>query len=99
MRVRNHTHEQPPSLYWSRTAGVTLNSKYPENPNGGENLHAMKKSEDHDRHVIVSSEPSTYREEDWTLIEKNHCLLVGEDGVRIEEFQILVGLNSKITGM
>src|SRR5437764_945672 len=31
-RVRNHQAEQPPSLYWSNTAGVTLNRKYPDHP-------------------------------------------------------------------
>lgn len=29
-RFRNHAIEQPPSLYWSNTAGVTLNRKYPD---------------------------------------------------------------------
>lgn len=29
MRCRNHAVEQPPSLYYSTTAGVTLNRKYP----------------------------------------------------------------------
>jgi len=29
-RCRNHTIEQPPSLYWSQRAGVTLNRKFPD---------------------------------------------------------------------
>lgn len=29
-RVRNHAVEQPPSLYYSTNAGVTLNRKYPD---------------------------------------------------------------------
>jgi len=29
-RVRNHKVEQPPSLYYSTKAGVTLNRKYPD---------------------------------------------------------------------
>ena len=29
-RFRNHTIEQPPSLYYSTKAGVTLNRKYPD---------------------------------------------------------------------
>lgn len=28
-RCRNHATEQPPSLYWSTSAGVTLNRKFP----------------------------------------------------------------------
>ena len=30
VRFRNHVVEQPPSLYYSTTAGVTLNRKYPD---------------------------------------------------------------------
>lgn len=29
-RVRNHQVEQPPSLYYSTVAGITLNGKYPD---------------------------------------------------------------------
>jgi len=29
-RCRNHKTEQPPSLYWSTSAGVTLNRKFPD---------------------------------------------------------------------
>lgn len=31
---RNHPTEEPPSLYFSTTAGVTLNRKYPGHPDG-----------------------------------------------------------------
>jgi glutamine amidotransferase len=40
----------------------------------------VKKPEEHGNHVIVASEPSTYNSKDWTLIEKNHCLMVETDG-------------------
>jgi glutamine amidotransferase len=108
MRFRNHPTEQPPSLYYSTSAGVTLNRKYPDHPDGakcpdgaardgaekakpgekaaGHNPHAHKKAEEHGRHVIVASEPTTYRDHDWTLIEKNHALVVSEDAnVTIEK--------------
>ena len=79
-RYRNHAVEQPPSLYYSTTAGVTLNRKYPDHPDGKENPHAHRKVDDHGSHVIVASEPSTYRSKEWDLIEKNHCVLVAKDG-------------------
>jgi len=79
-RFRNHAVEQPPSLYYSTTAGVTLNSKYPDRADGGSNPGASKEAKEHGSHVIVASEPSTYKEEDWELIRKNCCLTVESDG-------------------
>ena len=35
-RFRNHATEQPPSLYYSTTAGITLNRQFPDHPNGAE---------------------------------------------------------------
>ena len=32
-------------------------------------------------HVIVASEPTTFRKEDWELIPKNQCVMVGRDMV------------------
>ena len=75
MRVRNHDTEQPPSLYFSTTAGVTLNSKFPDRPDGTENKDAVKQAHEHGKHVVVASEPSTYKAEEWKLIEKNHLLV------------------------
>ncbi|RDL36087.1 Uncharacterized protein BP5553_06699 [Venustampulla echinocandica] len=91
-RFRNHPTEQPPSLYCSTHAGVTLNRKFPDHPDGpkgdlgkgnkteGHNPNAFRKSEDHGQHVIVASEPTTYKGSDWTLIEKNHLVLVEGTG-------------------
>ena len=85
-RCRNHALEQPPSLYYSTHAGVTLNRKYPDHPDGAENPDAIMKPEDHGRHVIVASEPSTYKKRDWELIEKNHAVLVEVGGeLKVEE--------------
>jgi glutamine amidotransferase len=108
MRFRNHATEQPPSLYYSTSAGVTLNRKYPDHPDGakcpdgaasgeaakakpgekaaGHNPHAYKNTEDHGKHIIVASEPTTYKDHDWTLIEKNHAVVVsGDANVTIEK--------------
>ncbi|TKX26834.1 hypothetical protein C1H76_0989 [Elsinoe australis] len=87
-RFRN-SGEEPPSLYWSVSAGVTLNSKHPGHPDevgtGGnkEREHGMwKKAEgEHAPHVIVASEPSTFNEEEWMLMGKNSILMVDKEGV------------------
>ncbi|EMC93976.1 hypothetical protein BAUCODRAFT_216965 [Baudoinia panamericana UAMH 10762] len=84
-RFRNHATEQPPSLYYSTKAGTTLNRKYPDHPDGIEspNRYAGLNVDDHGDHLIVASEPSTYKAEDWVLIGKNQCL-VAESGGRFE---------------
>jgi glutamine amidotransferase len=88
-RFRNHAIEQPPSLYLSKTAGVTLNHKYPDNADGSENRSASRKAKDHGAHVIVASEPTTYNAKEWELIEKNHAALVDEDGsVKVEPIEV-----------
>jgi glutamine amidotransferase len=77
IRFRNHATEQPPSLYYSTTAGVTLNRKYPDGPDGPNddtNLVATKTNEECGKHIIVASEPTTYKEEDWHIIAKNSYL-------------------------
>lgn len=89
-RFRNHKNEQPPSLYYSTRAGVTLNRKYPDQADGielpAEHNASRIAEEEHGAHVIVASEPSTYKEEDWELIGKNQALLVGLDGeARVED--------------
>ena len=108
-RFRNHATEQPPSLYFSAEAGVTLNRMFPDHPDGargphgsgkgksangkeaasgaeGHNPHAKKSAYEHGKHVIVASEPTTYKDKEWTLIEKNHCILVASgDDVILEE--------------
>jgi glutamine amidotransferase len=94
-RYRNHSTEQPPSLYVSTTAGVTLNRQFPDHPDGGKGDHgvatvsgevqghnpnAHRCNEAHGKHVIIASEPSTYRIQDWTLVKKNHMVLVHSSG-------------------
>lgn len=99
MRFRNHATEQPPSLYYSNTAGITMNRKYPDHPDGKENPGAYKKTEDHGKHLIVASEPSTYKPKEWNLIEKNHCVMVEADGtMKVEEIKYPAELNSKARG-
>jgi glutamine amidotransferase len=86
VRFRNHATEQPPSLYYSETAGVTLNRKYPDGPEGNTNLVATKTNEECGKHIIVASEPTTYKEEDWHIIKKNNCLtFTSTAGLTIEK--------------
>ncbi|KAK5111439.1 hypothetical protein LTR62_004891 [Meristemomyces frigidus] len=81
-RFRNHGTEQPPSLYYSTKAGTTLNRKYPDRPDGKdvEGRYQGLDVEQHGEHLIVASEPSTYKEEDWHLIGKNQCVLAESGG-------------------
>lgn len=74
LRYRNHPTEQPPSLYYSETAGVTLNRKYPDHADGEGNSKAKQPAEEHGKHLIVASEPTTYKDKEWILIDKNHFL-------------------------
>jgi glutamine amidotransferase len=92
-RFRNHVDEQPPSLYWSTSAGVTLNRKYPDNHDGAENMNASKKPSEHGNHVIVASEPTTYKPGEWDIIPKNHAVLVDGSGqVKVGEIEVEEGL-------
>jgi glutamine amidotransferase len=69
-------------LYFSTRAGTTLNRKYPDHPDGDKRPDEgqRKDEKEHGRHVIVASEPSTYIEEDWNIINKNQYLIVHKDG-------------------
>ncbi|KAF2433375.1 N-terminal nucleophile aminohydrolase [Tothia fuscella] len=81
IRFRNHATEQPPSLYYSTTAGVTLNRKYPDCADGeDENLGVCRRTDQHGAHLIVASEPTTYKDEEWNLITKNSCITFSKGG-------------------
>lgn len=80
VRFRNHASEQPPSLYYSQHAGVTLNRKYPGEADGSANPDATKPADHHGRHIIVASEPTTHKQKDWAVVPKNKALVVTEDG-------------------
>ena len=60
--------------------GTTLNRKYPDHPDGAKNPRASKLAKEHGKHVIVASEPTTYKMEQWNLIEKNHAIVVNGNG-------------------
>jgi glutamine amidotransferase len=81
---------EPPSLYYSTTAGPTLNRKFPDHPDGKEvTKEAMRATDEHGKHVIVASEPNTYKTEDWHLVPANSFVLVDKDlNVAIEKVQL-----------
>lgn len=82
-RYRNHETSQPPSLYYSDKAGVTLNRKYPDHPDGlpiKKKAERTAREEDYGTHLIIASEPSTYIMADWKLIGKNQQLTANEKG-------------------
>jgi glutamine amidotransferase len=101
IRFRNHASQQPPSLYWSEFAGRTLNTKYPGNPDSKDGGSADADTEVGEagtmgKHTIIASEPTTYDEKEWHLINRNCALMVDEDGIeREEEIQYDDGLNAK----
>lgn len=85
-RFRNHATQEPPSLYYSTKAGTTLNRKYPDHPDGIEVPQKVgtKAEEDHGKHMIIASEPSTYKKSDWNLIPKNSVVVASkEHGVEV----------------
>jgi glutamine amidotransferase len=87
IRFRNSTTGQPPSLYWSNTAGRSLNRKYPGHPDGPHlvNANAIMKEEDNiGKHTIISSEPTTYDEKEWKLVGRNCAFAVDEFGNEME---------------
>lgn len=81
-RFRNHAIQEPPSLYYSTKAGTTLNRKYPDNANNVDSPSRFsgKAESHHGKHLIVASEPSTYKAEDWHLIGKNQFIVVDANG-------------------
>ncbi|PSN71532.1 N-terminal nucleophile aminohydrolase [Corynespora cassiicola Philippines] len=99
IRFRNHATQQPPSLYWSESAGRTLNGKFPGHPDSKDilNERAIKTEEDmYGKHTIIASEPTTYDEKEWHLIERNCALTVDNQGVETQvEIQYDQSLNAK----
>ncbi|OAL03051.1 N-terminal nucleophile aminohydrolase [Phaeosphaeriaceae sp. SRC1lsM3a] len=99
IRFRNHATQQPPSLYWSSSAGRTLNTKYPGHPDSKDivNVEATLGEETRmGKHTIVASEPTTFDEKEWHLIERNCALLVDEDGVqKVVEVEYDGGLDAR----
>ncbi|CAF9916559.1 MAG: hypothetical protein HETSPECPRED_002949 [Heterodermia speciosa] len=98
-RFRNHTSQQPPSLYWSEFAGRTLNQKFPGHPDSASQTNDQaSKGEDEriGKHTIVASEPTTYDDAEWHLISKNCALTVDEFGTE-EEVKLVYdgGLDAK----
>lgn len=72
--------------YYSTDAGTTLNRKYPDNPDGTHSASRFsgKAVEDHGKHIIIASEPSTYKADDWHLIPRNSLVTASnEHGVQI----------------
>ncbi|KAJ9663329.1 hypothetical protein H2198_000846 [Neophaeococcomyces mojaviensis] len=76
-RFRNHVSQEPPSLYYSEKAGVALNRKYEDHPDGKhvQNDASRISRSRFGEHLIVASEPSTHHADDWILIGKNQVLL------------------------
>ena len=73
--------------YYSTEAGTTLNRKYPDNPDGNHSTSRFngKAVEEHGKHIIIASEPSTYKADDWHLIPRNSLVTASEaHGVQVK---------------
>ena len=69
------------SLHYSTTAGVTLNRQFPGHPNCAKEhtRHiSHKQAVDYGKHVIISSEPTTFDEDEWKLIPRDTLVLVDD---------------------
>jgi glutamine amidotransferase len=77
------TSTEAPSLYYSTEAGADLNRKFKGHPDEGKPGAVITEGEqdkgEHGKHVIVASEPSTFKAEDWHLIEPGEMVVVHED--------------------
>lgn len=89
LRYRPHPTESPPSLYYSTTAGVRIDRRFEGHPDGGEEEEGKGKraGEEKGGHVVVASEPTTFKKDEWKLMPKNSVLFVEEKGgeVKVEE--------------
>ncbi|WYZ44897.1 hypothetical protein EsH8_VIII_000213 [Colletotrichum jinshuiense] len=84
---------EPPSLYYSTTAGPTLNRKYkgssdmttdPSSNVADDDPRPSKK--DHASHVVVASEPTTLNPDEWVLVEPSQMVVASlELGVHCEK--------------
>ena len=84
--------------YYSTNAGTTLNRKYPDNPDGthSANRFTGKAVEDHGKHIIIASEPSTYKADDWQLIPRNSLVTASsEHGFQITPIAYNPGWNAE----
>jgi len=82
VRFINDEHKEPPSLYMSTTAGITLNRQYPGQPDNSADdpNRDLKSPRLYGWHVIVASEPTTFKQQEWELIDKNSAVLVDGTG-------------------
>jgi glutamine amidotransferase len=69
-------------------SGVTLNRKYPDHADGSQNTTVCREAREHGVHMIVASEPTTYKIKDWNLIDKNHAVLVSGGTYSIEPLEV-----------
>ncbi|KAK1964063.1 glutamine amidotransferase class-II [Colletotrichum sublineola] len=83
---------EPPSLYYSTTAGATLNRKYkgfPSDIGGSGDVDAEEdgrlEKTSHGEHVVVASEPSTFNQSEWMLVEPSQMVVADiTAGVHVE---------------
>ncbi|GKT59709.1 N-terminal nucleophile aminohydrolase [Colletotrichum tofieldiae] len=83
---------EPPSLYYSTTAGATLNRRYKgfpsdvgESGDGDSEDDGRLEKKSHGEHVVVASEPSTFNQSEWELVEPSQMVVADiAVGVHVE---------------
>ena len=90
VRYSSMDNYDPPSLYYSTTAGPTLNRKFPDHPDGKDvQKPAQCPTAAHGKHVIVASEPNTYKANEWHLVPPSSLVLVDKDlNLTVEQISI-----------
>lgn len=88
LRYASPDNHEAPSLYYSTVAGADLNRKFKGHPDegkpGAQLSEGSKEKDEHGKHVIIGSEPNTFKAEDWHLIAKDELVLVHQD-LRVEK--------------
>jgi glutamine amidotransferase len=89
IRYASPAGHEAPSLYYSTSAGADLNRKFKGHPDEGKpgapTSEGEREKEDHGKHVIIASEPTTFKSEDWELIPAGKMVVVdGDLGLKIE---------------
>lgn len=76
-RFRDSPLEEPPSLYYCKVTHMEMVANEME-------IHHDPKCGRKPKGVVIASEPLTYQSENWTLIPKNHMIVVtGESEVQL----------------
>lgn len=77
-RFKNSEVEEPPSLYYAKVSRYTCRGD-----------STAPKQNDSSHSIVICSEPITYDEEEWSLVPKNHVIVVTpHQRIKLESIEI-----------